>query len=93
MKETARWHSPHLERDVTMVRWGTYGTPVLIFPTAGGDAEEIERFHLVGVLSELLEAGLVKVYSVDSLAGAMELVCYFFTALGAFVSFLLTARA
>ncbi len=29
-----------------LVRWGTYGQPVLLFPTAGGDAEEIERFLL-----------------------------------------------
>ena len=26
---------------------GLVGTPVLLFPTAGGDAEEIERFHLI----------------------------------------------
>ena len=42
-----RWYSPRVEREVTVVRWGTIGTPVLVFPTAGGDAEEIERFQLV----------------------------------------------
>jgi esterase/lipase superfamily enzyme len=52
-----------------VVRWGHYGQPVLIFPTAGGDAEEIERMHLIGVLSPLLEAGRIKVYSCDSVAG------------------------
>ena len=40
-----------VEREVSVVRWGDYGTPVLVFPTAGGDAEEIERFHLVGACS------------------------------------------
>ena len=37
--------------------------------SAGGDAEEIERFHLVSAIGEYLAEGLVKVYSVDSLAG------------------------
>jgi esterase/lipase superfamily enzyme len=42
---------------------------VLVFPTAGGDAEEIERFHLVGSVWPLVESGKVKLYSVDSVAG------------------------
>ena len=46
-KTTAHWYSERVERDVDLVRWGSFGTPVLVFPTAGGDAEEIERFHLV----------------------------------------------
>jgi esterase/lipase superfamily enzyme len=52
-----------------LVRWGHFGTPVLLFPTAGGDAEEIERFHLITVLTPLIEAGRIKVYSTDSVAG------------------------
>ena len=68
-KDVARWHSPRLERGVQLVRWGHYGTPVLLFPTAGGDAEEVERFHLVGVLGGLIDAGRIKVYSIDSVAG------------------------
>jgi len=39
-----------------------------VFPTAGGDAEEIERFQLIAALSPLLEAGRIKVYSTDSVA-------------------------
>jgi esterase/lipase superfamily enzyme len=61
--------SDRMRREITLVRWGETGTPVLLFPTAGGDAEEIERFHLVTVLSDFLTAGLIKIYSVDSLAG------------------------
>lgn len=52
-----------------MVRWGHWGQPVLLFPTAGGDAEECERMHLVGAVSPLIEAGRIKLYSCDSLAG------------------------
>jgi esterase/lipase superfamily enzyme len=63
------WHSERLDRSVNVVRYGHYGKPVLLFPTAGGDAEECERFHMLDVLAPLLEAGRVKVYSVDSVAG------------------------
>jgi esterase/lipase superfamily enzyme len=68
-KEVTRWYSPRLEQEMPLVRWGHYGTPVLLFPTAGGDAEEIERFHLIGALGELIDAGRIKVYSTDSVAG------------------------
>ena len=37
---------PRLEQEITLVRWGHWGQPVLVFPTAGGDAEEIERMQL-----------------------------------------------
>jgi esterase/lipase superfamily enzyme len=68
-KIVQRWRSDRVQRDITVVRWGTIGQPVLVFPTAGGDAEEIERWQMIRVLTPLLEAGKIKVYSVDSLAG------------------------
>lgn len=69
MKATERWFSDRLQQDITMARWGHFGTPVLVFPTAGGDAEEIERNHLVGACWDLVESGRVKLYSCDSVAG------------------------
>ncbi len=68
-KEVTRWYTRRLEHDVQLVRWGHFGTPVLLFPTAGGDAEEVERFHLIRVLEPLIEEGRIKVYSTDSIAG------------------------
>lgn len=68
-KSVERWISPRLGEPVTLARWGWWGTPVLLYPTAGGDAEEIERFLMIDVLGPLLDAGRIKVYSVDSLAG------------------------
>jgi esterase/lipase superfamily enzyme len=73
-KVKTTWRSDRLQREVTLVRWGTFGKPVLLFPTAGGDAEEIERMHLVGAVGELLEAGRIKLYSCDSAAGKAMLV-------------------
>ncbi len=54
---------------MTVVRWGWHGWPVVLFPTAGGDAEECERFGMIAALAPLLEAGRIKVYSCDSVAG------------------------
>jgi esterase/lipase superfamily enzyme len=73
MKAVERWYSNRLEREISMARWGTWGAPVLVFPTAGGDAEEIERNLLVAACGELLEAGRIKIYSCDSLAGRAAL--------------------
>src|SRR5260370_2854067 len=69
LKVAERWFSDRVQAEVTVVRWGTFGTPVLVLPSAGGDAEEIERFGLVGACGPLLAEGRIKLYSVDSVAG------------------------
>ncbi len=69
MKVTDRWFSERLQQPITLARWGHFGTPVLVFPTAGGDAEEIERNHLVDACADLVDAGRIKLYSCDSVAG------------------------
>lgn len=69
MKVTDRWHSERLGQDLAVARWGTFGVPVLLFPTAGGDAEEVERNRLVEHVQPLIDAERVKLYSCDSVAG------------------------
>lgn len=69
MKALEQWRSGHLGQDLSLVRWGVSGVPVLFFPTAGGDYEEVERFKMIEVLSEMIGDGRVKVYSVDSVNG------------------------
>ncbi|MCX7808671.1 MAG: alpha/beta hydrolase-fold protein [Deltaproteobacteria bacterium] len=69
MKSQLNWYSERLRRSASFVRWGHYGQPVLVFPTAGGDAEEIERFLLIKALMPLIESGRIKVYSCDSVGG------------------------
>jgi len=64
-----RWFSERLQAEITVVRWGLFGAPVLVFPSAGGDAEEIERHGLVNACGPLLAEGRIKLYSVDSVAG------------------------
>ena len=69
MKDGSSWYSERVEQWLHLVRWGRWGTPVLVFPTAGGDALEIERQGLIGALWPLIEGGRIKVYSLDSIAG------------------------
>ena len=69
MKNSTGWYSQRLGEHVGVMRWGSFGAPVLLFPTAGGDAEEIERFHVIDSLQGLIDAGRIKVYSCDSIAG------------------------
>jgi esterase/lipase superfamily enzyme len=68
-KTASRWYSHRLQQDIGLVRWGHWGRPIMLFPTAGGDAEECERMQMIAALGPLLEAGRIKVYSCDSVAG------------------------
>jgi esterase/lipase superfamily enzyme len=69
-KHKISWRSPSLQgREITFVRYGVMGQPLLLFPTAGGDAEEPERFHLIDAIGEFLADQRLKVYCVDSIAG------------------------
>jgi esterase/lipase superfamily enzyme len=67
-KQAWTWTTPRLSEPARLVRWGHFGTPVLFFPTAGGDFEEIERFHLIEALGELINQGRIKVYCLDGLS-------------------------
>lgn len=69
VKLKTSWHSDRLGADVTVARWGHHGRPLLLFPTAGGDAEECERFLMIRVLTPLIQAGRLKVYACDSISG------------------------
>ncbi len=73
MKITARWYSDRLQQEVTVARWGEVGTPVLLFPPGGGDAEEIERLQAIDSVGHLLARGRIKIYSCDGVAARVWL--------------------
>lgn len=64
------WGSPHLDVDVTLVRYGHYGRPVVWFPTSAGDHLEAERHGLITALAPLLEGGRIKLYCLGSITQA-----------------------
>jgi esterase/lipase superfamily enzyme len=78
-KQTWSWTSapladvPDSQGIGRLARWGHYGTPLLLLPSAGGDFEEVERFHLVAAIKGMVESGRVKVFSVDGLAARPRL--------------------
>lgn len=63
------WNSPELGREMQLARWGDRGKPVLLFPTAGGDFLECERFLMIRMLTPLIEAGRIRVYACGSVSG------------------------
>jgi esterase/lipase superfamily enzyme len=50
-----------------IVGYGHWGHPLLLFPTAAADYLENERFGLVGALAPQIEAGRVRVFSINSI--------------------------
>jgi esterase/lipase superfamily enzyme len=50
----------------TVLRYGHWGRPVLAFPSEQGQAYDFENNGMIGAIGDLLEAGRVKVYCVDS---------------------------
>lgn len=66
-KEVHRWFSPHLGQEMPLAVYGHYGKPLLFFPTAAADFEEYERFLVIDVLEPFVDAGIVKIFSIDSI--------------------------
>jgi esterase/lipase superfamily enzyme len=65
-KQVHRWYSHRIGREMPIAVYGHYGFPLLMFPTAAADFEEYERFNLLDRIGHLVNAGRVKVYSIDS---------------------------
>ncbi|MET0419864.1 MAG: alpha/beta hydrolase-fold protein [Actinoplanes sp.] len=57
--------SPAGERG-TLAAYGNWGRPVLVLPSEGGYAQEFADRGMVAAVDDLIEAGRVKLYCVDS---------------------------
>ncbi|TAD99780.1 MAG: esterase [Bacteroidetes bacterium] len=66
-REIRWWYSPSLQKDMEVAVYGHYGFALLLFPTAGADYLEYERFNLIEMIRPYIEAGKVKVYSINSI--------------------------
>jgi esterase/lipase superfamily enzyme len=53
----------------TVIRYGHWGRPLVVFPSERGRAWDFESNGMTSAISGLLEAGRVKVYCVDSYDG------------------------
>ncbi len=64
-RTTDLW-SPALGASGSVVAYGHWGRPVLVFPAEAGRAGDVESHGIVDSVAELVEAGRVKLYCVDS---------------------------
>ncbi len=61
--------SPALNAAGTVMAYGHYGRPGLVFPSEKGRAWDFANNGMVGAVADLIEAGRVKLYCVDSYDG------------------------
>jgi esterase/lipase superfamily enzyme len=66
-REIHGWHSPALNKFMEIAVYGHFGFPLLLLPTAAADYLEYERFQMIDVLKPYIEAGKVKVFSINSI--------------------------
>ena len=59
-------YSAHLGGSGTVAVYGHWGRPVLVFPTERSDAWEWANNGMVAAVADLIDAGRVKLYCVDS---------------------------
>jgi esterase/lipase superfamily enzyme len=65
-RESREIWSPAIGAGGTVITYGHWGRPVLVFPSEQGRAWDFENNGMVGAVADLLEAGRVKLYCVDS---------------------------
>lgn len=66
-RQLFNWYSPALNKEMPIAIYGHFGFALLLIPTAAADYLEYERFQLIECLKPFIEAGKVKVYSVNSI--------------------------
>ena len=59
-------YSPAIGGAGTVIAYGHWGRPVLAFPAEAGRAPDLESRGMIDAVGDLIEAGRVKVYCVDS---------------------------
>src|SRR5271170_6334535 len=61
------WFSPSLQKEMPVAVYGNYGFALLLIPTAAADYLEYERFQLMDSIASFIDAGRVKVFSINSI--------------------------
>jgi esterase/lipase superfamily enzyme len=61
-----RFPSEAMGRDMHVWRYGWWGAPVLVFPSAAGFAHEWQKEGMIDTLEPLLHAGKIKLYCPES---------------------------
>ncbi len=65
--EHIQYYSNVLRRDINLEITGHWGHPILMFPSSGGQYTQNTDFGLIDSVAHLVEAGLVKIYNVETI--------------------------
>lgn len=65
-RDVVQLWSPELGWSPRVIAYGSYGRPVLVFPSSEGRAEDFESNGMVDAVRPLLDQGRVKLYCLDS---------------------------
>lgn len=66
-KNLSSWFSPALQKEMPVALYGHYGFALLLIPTAAADYLEYERFQLIDAIAPFIDAGRVKIFSINSI--------------------------
>jgi esterase/lipase superfamily enzyme len=66
-RQTTSWYSERLQKDMPIASYGHFGFALLLVPTAAADYLEYERFQLIDTLKPFIDAGKLKVFSINSI--------------------------
>ncbi len=66
---SVRLRVPGHDADLEVVRHGTWGRPVLLFPSEAGSARDAEHNGTIDAVRHLIDAGRMSLFCVDSLDG------------------------
>jgi len=67
IREVHQWYSQALNKEMPIAVYGHYGFSLLMVPTAAADYLEYERFELIDQLKPFLDAGKLKIFSINSI--------------------------
>ncbi len=67
-REIHGWWSPSLNKHMDIAVYGHYGFALLMIPTAAADYLEYERFYLIDAMGDFINAGKLKVFSINSIS-------------------------
>ncbi len=65
--EEHRWHSPHLEREMSLKVYGHWGRPLIVFPCSRGRYFDYEGMGMIDAIAGFIDDGRIKLFCVDSI--------------------------
>jgi esterase/lipase superfamily enzyme len=68
-RERHGWYSAGLGRQMDILVYGSYGYPLVVFPTSMGNEWEYEDREMIAAIADIIDAGRVKVFCVNSVNG------------------------